>query len=69
MWTQTQHKGIAVCGIRVFQVLPSSVREAKQKCCGDSRYSVGEPQDLDSGTEVQFSQLLFFLAKCNVLGL
>lgn len=32
MWMQTQHVGIAVYGILVFQVLPSGVREAKQKC-------------------------------------
>lgn len=42
-WSQTWHAGIAVWGILVFQLLPSGVREAKQKCCGDSRYHVGEP--------------------------
>lgn len=59
---QTWHVGVAGCGIPVFQLLPSGVRKAKQKCCGDSRYHVGEPRKLDAGREMQFSRLCFFLA-------
>ena len=62
-WSQTWHVGVVVCGIHVFQLLPSGVRKAKQKCCGDSRYRVGEPQELDAGREVQFSWLHLFLAE------
>lgn len=62
-WSQTWRVGVTVCGIPVFQLLPSRVRKAEQKCCGDSRCCVGEPLDLDAGREVQFSQLLLFLAE------
>lgn len=62
-WSQAWHVDVAMCEIPVFQLLPSGVRMAKQKCCGDSRYRVGESRELDAGRKVRFSRLLLFLAE------
>lgn len=55
--------GVAVGDTPVFQLWPSGVRKAKQKCCGDSGYRVGEPREPDAGREVRFSRLLRSLAE------